>query len=306
MPPDTMRAALIALALLVVAQGAVIAWLLVQRARRERAAQVLRDGEERFRLVADRAPVIIWTATPPGTIDYINSTAAEFTGLSVEQLIRDGWHSAVHPDDLDSCLRAYLPAFETRRPFQMDFRARKGDGTYGWLLASGVPMYAPGGLYVGHIGASIDITDRKLSEEALRDSQQRLTMATAAGAVGIWDWNFVTNQLFVDSKLKSLLGFDDSEISTRPEDWGSRVHPQDLDGAAALVQACIDGRSDVYELEHRMLHKDGSVKWFLSRGSAVRGADGALQRLVGTKVDITGGSGPRSSSVWPSRRRRRA
>ncbi len=112
-------------------------------------------------------------------------------------------------------------------------------------------------------------------------------MATAAGALGVWDWNFVTNELFVDRKLKSLLGFDDAEISTRPDDWGSRVHPEDLSSAAALVQACIAGQSDVYELEHRMLHKDGSVKWFLSRGSAVRGTDGVLHRLVGTKVDIT-------------------
>ena len=212
MPPDTMRAVLIVLALFVVAQGAVIAWLLVQRARRERAARTLRNSQERFRLIADRAPVIIWTSTPQGMLDYINSTAAEFTGLSVDQLLKDGWHTAVHPDDMDGCLRTYLPAVEERRPFLMEFRARKGDGTYGWLLASGVPKYAPDGVYVGQIGASIEITDRKLSEEALRESQQRLTMATAAGAVGVWDWNFVTNQLFVDSRLKSLLGFDDAEI----------------------------------------------------------------------------------------------
>jgi|SRR5688572_2734863 PAS domain S-box-containing protein len=287
MPPDTMRAVLIVLTLFVVVQGAVIAWLLVQRVRRERAAQILRDGQEPFRLIADRAPVIIWTSTPQGTLDYINSTAAEFTGLSVDQLLKDGWHTAVHPDDMDGCLRTYLPAIEERRPFVMEFRARKGDGTYGWLLASGVPKYAPDGVYVGQIGASIEITDRKVSEEAHRESQQRLTMATAAGAVGVWDWNFVTNQLFVDSRLKSLLGFDDAEISTRPEDWGSRVHSEDLASAAALVQACVAGQSDVYELEHRMLHKNGSVKWFLSRGSAVRTADGVLQRLVGTKVDIT-------------------
>ena len=128
---------------------------------------------------------------------------------------------------------------------------------------------------------------RRHVESALVESQQRYSLASAAGAVGIWDWNFETNELFIDSRLKSLLGFDDAEISTRPQDWGSRVHPQDLANAGAAVQACMDGHTDTYQVEHRMLHKNGSVRWMLSRGSAIRGADGGLRRLVGTKVDIT-------------------
>ena len=128
---------------------------------------------------------------------------------------------------------------------------------------------------------------RRQVESALIESQQRYSLASAAGAVGIWDWNFETNELFIDSRLKSLLGFDDAEISTRPQDWGSRVHQQDLADSGAAVQACLDGHTDTYQVEHRMLHKNGSVRWMLSRGSAIRGADGRVRRLVGTKVDIT-------------------
>ena len=135
--------------------------------------------------------------------------------------------------------------------------------------------------------SSLDIADRQESEDALRRNQQRYTMATAAGAVGVWDWNFETNEIYVDPTLKAILGFADAEITNSVEDWGSRVHPEDAPAATARVRACIDGKTDVYEIEHRMLHKDGSSKWFLSRGSAVRGIDGTLQRLVGTKVDIT-------------------
>jgi two-component system sensor histidine kinase UhpB len=124
-------------------------------------------------------------------------------------------------------------------------------------------------------------------QDELRQSQRRYMVATAAGAVGVWDWNFETNELFVDAVLKKILGFEEHEVSTAPEDWGSRVHPDDVAVSAVGIKACLDGKSDTYETEHRMLHKDGSVKWMLSRGVAIRSDDGILQRLVGTKVDIT-------------------
>ena len=132
-----------------------------------------------------------------------------------------------------------------------------------------------------------DITEQARAEIALREGAQRYALASAAGAVGVWDWNFETNQLYIDTGLKSLLGFEDAEISTNPEDWGGRVHPLDLPIAAARIKACLDGDSDVYDIEHRMLHKDGSVRWFLSRGSAIRAEDRTVRRIVGTKVDIT-------------------
>ena len=124
-------------------------------------------------------------------------------------------------------------------------------------------------------------------ETALRESRQQYLLASAAGAVGIWDWDLEANTLFVDMRLKSILGFEDAEISNRPDDWGSRVHPEDMPASVAAIQACIDGVTDSYQVEHRMVHKSGAVKWMLSRGSAIRGEDGKLRRLVGTKVDIT-------------------
>jgi two-component system sensor histidine kinase UhpB len=125
------------------------------------------------------------------------------------------------------------------------------------------------------------------AQKALCEQQQRYAMATTAGAVGVWDWNFETGEIYVDPTLKSILGFEESEIGTGAEEWGSRIHPEDLPLASSRTQACIDGTIDQYEVEHRMIHKDGSVRWFLSRGSLVRRPDGSAQHMIGTKVDIT-------------------
>ena len=268
-------------------QSAFIATLLVQRRRRVRVERALRESEERFRLMADTAPVLVWRSDTANLCDFVNRPWLEFTGRTMEQECGNGWSEGVWPEDLERCLRTCVSAFDAREPFKMEFRLRRADGEYRWVLDTGVPRYGPDGRFLGYIGSCLDITDRKDSEDALRESQQRYAMATTAGALGVWDWNFQTNELYVDPTLKSLLGFEDEEITNRPEDWGSRVHPQDLPVAGAHVKACIDGHTDVYEVEHRMLHKDGSSKWFLSRGSAKRGADGTLHRLVGTKVDIT-------------------
>lgn len=128
---------------------------------------------------------------------------------------------------------------------------------------------------------------RRRIEGALREHQQRYALATAAGAVGVWDWKLETNDIYVDPQLKQLLGFRDDEIRNHLDDWGLHVHPDDREAVRARAQACIEGGVDVYEIEHRMLHKDGSVRWFLARGSVLRRADSTPYRLVGTDSDIT-------------------
>jgi PAS domain S-box-containing protein len=229
----------------------------------------------------------MWRAGTDKLCDFFNRRWLEFTGRTMDQELGTGWSAGVWPDDRRQCLRTYRSAFDARQPFQMEYRLRRADGAYRWLLATGVPRLAPDGSFAGYIGSAFDITDRKESEDALRESQRRYALATAAGAVGVWDWNFETNEVYVDPTLKSILGFEDTEITIPAEDWGSRIYFEDLAAVTAQTQACIEGRIDEYEVEHRMIHKDGSVRWFLSRGSLLRRAGDKPHRMVGTKVDIT-------------------
>ena len=136
--------------------------------------RALRESVEEFRLRADSAPVLIWTARPDTTLDYLNGFCEQLTGRPFEELREKGWLDFVHPEDIDRCLANYLPAFEARRPFRVEYRLRHADGEYRWFLAAGVPKYGQNGSFTGYVGSDVDITERKNAEDRIRASQAAL------------------------------------------------------------------------------------------------------------------------------------
>jgi PAS domain S-box-containing protein len=111
--------------------------------------------------------------------------------------------------------------------------------------------------------------------------------AAAAGGVGVWDWNLATGEIYVDPFLKELLGYQDHEIRNHLDDWGRLVHPDDASAVFERAQAHIRGETPTYEIEHRMLHRDGSIRWFLARGAVTRNEQGTAVGMTGTDTDIT-------------------
>jgi PAS domain S-box-containing protein len=166
-----------ALLIVVATQGATLVALFILRKWNKRAERALRESEERFRIIVDHAPVMIWTARPDTTLDYLNHNCVEFSGLPIEKLMNEGWLDAVHPEDRDYCIGIYGPAIEARRPFIMEYRVRRADGAYRWLVASGVPKYQPDGSYAGYVGCDIDITERRRAEDVLRESRGALEVS---------------------------------------------------------------------------------------------------------------------------------
>ena len=135
---------------------------------RKRAQEALAESEERFRLMADTAPVFVWISGTDTLCTFFNKPWLEFTGRSLEQEQGKGWTEGVHPDDRQGCLDTYLTAFSARRDFNMEYRLRRADGEYRWIVDTGVPRFLPNGDFAGYIGSCFDVTERKQTEEEIR------------------------------------------------------------------------------------------------------------------------------------------
>ncbi len=133
-----------------------------------------------------------------------------------------------------------------------------------------------------------DVTDKKWAEKELKKSRQRYQLATNAGQVGVWDWNLETHEVYLDSCLKALFGYEQSETCNNFADWEKFVHPDDVALLRNKVIDHLEGRSPYFEATHRVVHKDGSVRWMHARGTAIYDSDGKAYRVVGTSNDITG------------------
>lgn len=141
---------------------------------RKQAELALIESEERFRLMADYAPVLIWIAHPDQRYVWFNKMWLDFTGRTLEQELNNGWASGIHPDDARGCMEIQKAAFERRQPFSMEYRLRCHDGLYRYVLVHGVPRASPSGRFLGYIGSCTDISEQKKMEEALLHSRQML------------------------------------------------------------------------------------------------------------------------------------
>ncbi|HEU5254368.1 MAG TPA: PAS domain S-box protein [Vicinamibacterales bacterium] len=144
---------------------------------RREAERAVRESEERFRLMANAAPVLIWMADVDKRCTYFNQGWLEFTGRLLEAELGNGWVEGVHHDDVEKCLATYTKAFDRREPFQMEYRLRRHDGEYRWIYDQAVPRFNADISFAGYIGSCIDVTESKLSAQALSTMNQRLIEA---------------------------------------------------------------------------------------------------------------------------------
>ncbi len=164
-----------------------------------RAEQALRESEERFRDLADTAPVIIWSANSKNQLTFCNRQGLTFTGRTIEQLSGTGWTQCAHPDDLRRLLAQSGTVLVDQRTFQFEARFRRADGEYRWLMNTGIPRFVAG-VHVGYIGTLIDITDHRLNQEQVLARQKLESLGVLSAGIA-HDFNNMLGSIFAEADL---------------------------------------------------------------------------------------------------------
>ncbi|PZN76377.1 MAG: hypothetical protein DM484_16880 [Candidatus Methylumidiphilus alinenensis] len=248
----------------------------------------LQESESRFRSMADCAPVLIWMAGLDKLGFFFNKVWLEFTGRTLEQEMGKGWAEGVHPDDFQYCLDIYTASFDARQVFSIEYRLRRFDGEYRWILDNGVPRIDEQGTFLGYIDSCIDITELRQLNQKLSESQQRLSLALDSGEIGMWDWHIPTGRVEFNDNMCEKLGYSAEEFEPDANTWLEKVHHDDLDSIQTSIEQHLKGETTSFESEYRLMHKDGHWIWLLGRGKVMeRDADGLPLRMLGTVIDIS-------------------
>jgi PAS domain S-box-containing protein len=209
---------------------------------RKRAEQALRESEERFRLVANTAPVMIWMSGTDKLCTYFNKPWLDFSGRTLEAELGNGWADGVYSEDLDRCLATYTEAFDRRESFKMEYRLRRSDGEYRWILDIGEPRFNLDNSFAGYIGSALDVTDRKLAEEALATMGRRLIEAHEE------ERSRIGRELHDDINQRLALLAVELDRWNQQSTSGPEIHERVEDAQQRIVEIA----RDVQGLSHRL------------------------------------------------------
>ncbi|OQP44665.1 hypothetical protein A4H97_09900 [Niastella yeongjuensis] len=244
----------------------------------------MENSEHYFRRLADTVPVMLWITRPDGSCTYVNQKWYDYTGQPPENTLGQRWLSVVHPDDLELMTTCFAEANAHQVPFNFEYRIQGADGNYRWILDSGSPMFDNKGVFEGFIGSVVDIDNRKLAEDAVRESEVRFRQLADSMPQIVWTANA---DGYVDYYNKQWYLLISDEERFGDESFLVHVHPDDR-------ERCLESWHDVVrtgeqlEIEFRFFVKYpvAGYRWFLVRARPIKNDDGQIIKWFGTCTDI--------------------
>jgi diguanylate cyclase (GGDEF)-like protein/PAS domain S-box-containing protein len=218
-----------------------------------------------------------------GLFEYVNDAIALMHGhTSRAALLGQPWKVLYAGDELSRVGSEIIPALNRSGRWHGETIGTRLDGTT-FPQEVSVDRLGDGGLTI----VVRDVTERYESGRALRESEERYALAARGANDGLWDWNLQTGEMYYSPRWKAMLGYADDEVGTSPEEWLSRVHPDDIEILQAKIAAHHAGANPQFESEHRLRHQDGRYRWVLCRGSSLKDDTGAVHRMAGSLSDTT-------------------
>jgi diguanylate cyclase (GGDEF)-like protein/PAS domain S-box-containing protein len=266
----------------------------VTRALREaEERRARRDAEGNVRVLESAVQnllegVLITTGDAEGPrVVYVNRGWTTIHGAREEEVVGNPASTLGEPWDDTGALRRLAADPKGRPTLDGVSRTRRRDGAEQVIEWQVAPVRGAGGGVTHFVAVQRDVTERIRAQEALRESEERYALAARGASDGLWDWDLVRNETYYSSRWKAMLGHGDDAVGTAPGEWLDRVHPDDRARVDAELLLHLEGDTPHFESEHRVRHRDGSWRWMLVRGMAVRGPLGTATRIAGSQTDIT-------------------
>ncbi|QMW06797.1 CheR family methyltransferase [Spirosoma foliorum] len=262
-----------------------------------KAQSMLEEREEWFHQIADNAPTLIWVTDVNGRFIYLNKSWLTYTGRTLEDAMGQGLINSLHPDDRSGYQDKYDASVKELKPFNSEFRLRRHDGDYHWMLENAQPMFDREKAFIGYIGSSIDIqlqkeTTQEINKQIkertheLSQANELLRVALSTSMAGLGKWDQESQATSWDERGKEIIGFaDDAEMKSE-SGWLNRIHPDDRERVTAYGMECITKNRD-FRMEYRVVHQDGGIHYVLGSGRMTQDTHNNPAILISIVMDVS-------------------